>query len=771
MKKIILISFLFLFVSITHAQRIYWNTYGGACTDVFNAITPHPTVTASQWVRGATTCTSNTTGFSTTGFTSTDLVSADAANHYIEATLTETGGLSFDLDSFVWISYRSGTGPNSVDVQYSINGAPFVNFGAVTGFVTGTTYTFTIVSPITIPAFGNVRIRMYAWGASSALGTMRLVQGSYVHVSNCDEPILNNLPTDVSCNGVNDGAVDLTLTDGTAPFIYAWDGPGGFTASTEDISGLAGGTYTVTVTATGGCTTSTTAIVNEPTAIDILSSPMHVSCFGDSDGEIDITPSGGAGGYTFLWSDGSVTEDIFGLVTDTYTVTVTDADGCTNTASVTINEPADIILNSSVTHVTCNGLNNGSIDLSPSGGVGSFTYDWSNGAISQDVFLLTAGSYEVIVTGGDGCEDSTTIIVNENSAITVGLVPTYPSCSSVSNGSIDCSPFGGTGSYTFLWNTGATTEDIGGLANGIYSVTVTDGIGCTSTAVMGLTSGTNLILDFSWVNAGCSGASNGSIDLTPVTGAAPFNYIWSNSATTEGTYTVTVTDAGGCNGTGTAFVGEPGQIVSNIEVETCGSYVSPSGNYTWFVSGLYADTITAANGCDSLIGIDLYIITPNTVVMNTGATLMATFPGAAYQWLNCDNNMMPVLGATGQFFTPGSAGSFAVIVNNAGCFDTSECHQTINVGLMQNDLDVVTILYPNPNNGIFNLAVNGLLSEDLYIEILDVSGKMLYQQLYMNEVGTSVNIPFDQSHLENGVYFVRVFSAGRYKVLKLIKNL
>lgn len=701
MKRSFILFFTFLLLTTTYAQRIYWNSYGGGCTDVFNTITPHPTVTASQWVRGATTCTANTTGFSTTGFTNTDLTSATAANHYIEATLTETSGMSFDLDSFVWVAYRSGTGPNSVDVQYSINGAPFVSFGNVAGFASGTTYMFTIVAPITIPALGNVRIRMYGWGASSGVGTMRLVQGSYVHVNNCTPPVLGTITNNVSCNGADDGLIDLTLTGGSAPTGFVWAGPGAFSATTEDIASLSPGSYTVTVTANGGCTTTTSALVSEPSAINLVPSTTHVTCFGG---------------------------------------------------------------------------NNGSIDLTVTGGAGSYTYDWSNGSVAEDISGLTAGSYTVLVTDGSGCDDSLIVTVNQNPIIGIGVSVTNPSCNSASNGSIDITPTGGSGSYTYQWSNSDTTQDISSLPNGLYTVTITDGNGCSVTTSATLSSSANLNLSFAWINAGCNGASSGSIDLTPVTGSMPFSYLWSTGATTQdisglmaGNYSVTVTDAIGCTGTGSQVIAEPGQIVSNISIETCGSYVSPSGNETWTVSGLYVDTLPASNGCDSLIAIDLTIPLPNTVVMNTGATLIATLPGAVYQWLDCNNNMQPVAGATAQMYTPPSAGTYAVLINEGGCIDTSFCYQTFNLSLTPSDLEAVVVLYPNPGNGYFHLSVSGLDKNDLFIEIIELSGKVVYQQLFYIEDGVA-NIPFNQSHLENGVYTIRLFSGGHYKTIRFVKS-
>jgi len=701
MRKYFITLALLIVVAAAHGQNIYWNVYGGTCTDVFNSITVLPTVTASQWVRGANTCTSNTTGFSATGFNQPNLPTAVLANHYVEATLTETAGSFFELDTFVWVAYRSGTGPTSANVQYSVNGAPFTSFGSVLAVVSGTTYAFPLAVPVNVPALGNVRIRLYACGASSAVGTMRVVQGSYARISNCVAPSLNMIITDVLCNPDSTGSIDLVATAGTSPFTYSWTGPGGFTSSAQDINLVPSGIYSVTVTATGGCTTSTSVLINQPSALILTNTNTNVDCNGGNNGAIDLTVSGGVGPYDYLWSNTATTEDIGSLSAGTYSVVVTDYNGCTSTSSHILTAPSDIIISG---------------------------------------------------------------------------VATNPSCSAVSNGSINISISGGSPGFSYLWNNTATTQDITGISNGTYVVLVTDTNGCSASYSATLTSSNSLDLSATWTNASCNGGDDASINLTVNSGLPLYSYVWSNGAAsqdlsgiTAGNYSVSVTDGIGCTGSLSQIIGEAGLINSYIEVETCGFYTSPSGLSTWTVSGLYADTLTAINGCDSLLAIDLIVNHPNVGVNAFGHMFTAQLIGATYQWIDCNLGNAPIVGANSQTYIAPVDGDFAVIVTYNGCTDTSDCYATTNASIADNELAANILLFPNPSNGIFNISIDGLIAEDVYIHMTDLTGKMVNQRSLGSAEGNMI-VSFDESALTSGMYFIQIVADGKSKVLRWIKS-
>jgi len=145
---------------------------------------------------------------------------------------------------------------------------------------------------------------------------------------------------------------------------------------------------------------------------------VHLCNLGN-DGAIDITPSGGTPGYTFSWSHGPTTEDVGTLTAGSYTVTVTDGNGCTLDSTFTITEPTAIVTNRAITNVTCNLGNDGAIDITPSGGTPGYTFSWSHGPTTEDVGTLTAGSYTVTVTDGNGCTLDSTFTVTEPAVATV----------------------------------------------------------------------------------------------------------------------------------------------------------------------------------------------------------------------------------------------------------------------------------------------------------------------------------------------------------------
>lgn len=224
-----------------------------------------------------------------------------------------------------------------------------------------------------------------------------------------------------NCFGSATGSATASVTGGTSPYTYAWSN-GGTSAS---ISNLAAGTYTVTVTTATGCTATGSRVVTQPTAI-ATSTAITPATNGQNNGVIDLTVSGGTPAYTYIWSNGKTTQDINGLAPGTYTVTVTDSKGCTATKSATVptGTGTPITLSFAVTNAT-SGSSNGAIDLTVSGGTSPFSYLWSNGATTQDLANLAAGTYAVTVTGANAASatGSATVGTNENGGCTSATLP------------------------------------------------------------------------------------------------------------------------------------------------------------------------------------------------------------------------------------------------------------------------------------------------------------------------------------------------------------
>lgn len=222
------------------------------------------------------------------------------------------------------------------------------------------------------------------------------------------------------------GAVNLTPNGGTPGYTYSWTGPGGFTATTQNLSNRPAGTYNVTITDSRGCTGTAMATVTAPaSAVAVtLDSKTNVGCNGGSNGTINITASGGTPGYTYAWSDGSNAEDRTGLAAGTYIVTVSDAHGCTGTLSASITQPAGMTLSTVKTDPTCPPgamppvNSDGAINLTVTGGTGPYTYAWTTvggsglNPTAEDQTGLTAGTYNVTVTDANGCTAMTSVTLN-----------------------------------------------------------------------------------------------------------------------------------------------------------------------------------------------------------------------------------------------------------------------------------------------------------------------------------------------------------------------
>ena len=378
---------------------------------------------------------------------------------------------------------------------------------------------------------------------------------------------LSFAPTQIGCYGNNTGVINLTVSGGIAPYTYAWTRSGGYTASIEDISNLLPGTYNVTVTDKNGCTASGSSIISQPV------SPISISVntitnenpYGSSNGAIDINVSGGTSGYTYSWSNGTTTQDISGLTGATYSVSVTDLNGCTANQIFTVNRIGAPLAISSLTKtdVLCNGSNTGSVNLEVIGGTLTYTYLWtasSGGVIpsgqsgNQDLTGLVAGTYSVTVNDGTNPSVSQSVtIIQPISPLSASNTFTNVTCNGSPNGSINVTVTGGTAPYTYLWSNGVTTEDLSGLSLGTYTVTVTDKNGCTTTTSATITQPTALLLTGTVINSNCNPGNNGAINISVSGGSGSYTFLWSNGSTTQnvsglapGGYSVTATDGSGC---------------------------------------------------------------------------------------------------------------------------------------------------------------------------------------------------------------------------------
>jgi len=349
-----------------------------------------------------------------------------------------------------------------------------------------------------------------------------------------------------SCNGKLDGSITLSLTGGNGPpYSFEWSNG----ATTQNIDSLKAGSYSVVVKDTLGCTVQATFAVANQKQITISATPQLPNC-NQTNGSISVTVAGGSEPYQYSWSNGGTTSSISNIASGTYKVTVTDAEGCSATASYSLHNNNTLRLSYSVTPTGCPDDNSGAIDVTVTGGSAPYSYLWSNGAASQDISGLTSSSYTLVVTDSLGCQASVRVLVFKKT-FQVSSQINQPLCSGDSTGSISLGVTGAVVPYKFLWSTGDTTSSVTNLASGIYHVTVTDSTGCSTLSTYSITSPSQLQATAVISNTSCA---TYSIDLTPAGGTLPYQFLWSTGATTEditgiasGSFSVLITDANGCS--------------------------------------------------------------------------------------------------------------------------------------------------------------------------------------------------------------------------------
>jgi len=374
----------------------------------------------------------------------------------------------------------------------------------------------------------------------------------------------------VLCNGGNNGSATVEMTaNGVPSYTYTWANGSGTviqinnnSSTTDKINNLTAGIYTVTIKDDVNCSASASIVINQPTKLiaDIVDSTF-VSCFGGSDGAATVSANNtGTPTYTYLWTNLDTNPIVTGLSSGLIGVTITDANGCKANTSVVINQPSKLnsfISNSS--SVSCFGLNDGSAQVSPTGGTSPYFYNWMSGGTSDSHNSLYAGKETVTVTDSKGCTSIANVTIAQPDSISIAFQNiTMPKCFGNNNGSVTSVVSGGTPSYSYVyWSNGANVGSTGtNLSAGINTLIITDLNACKDSSSFILTQPTKLnpVISYKYSPI-CYGQCNGKakIDLFG-SGTPNYSYSWSSAAVTDtvnnlcaGKFKVTVTDANGCS--------------------------------------------------------------------------------------------------------------------------------------------------------------------------------------------------------------------------------
>jgi len=361
------------------------------------------------------------------------------------------------------------------------------------------------------------------------------------------------------CSSANATAT-VTPTGGTTPYTYQWSPAGGANAVA---TGLAAGNYSVLVTDASGCTGSYTVAVSVIGGFTLNTSSSPALCFAAANGTATATPTGGTAPFTYQWSPGGGANAVAtGLAVGTYSVLVTDVNGCTQTQTVAITQPTAVNVSIiDTTNVSCIGNTDGSATAAGSGGTGNLTYSWNTTPAQTNAIAsnLAAGNYVVTIKDSNGCTSSQSVTITGPAAVNGNIVSSINvSCFGGKDGSATANATGGTGVITYSWNT--TPPQTGAVATnlspGNYSVTMQDANGCSATQTVLITQPTALAASTSSLPASC-GLKDGSATVTPTGGTLPYTYLWLINPSVQltstatglgpGTYSVVITDANGCS--------------------------------------------------------------------------------------------------------------------------------------------------------------------------------------------------------------------------------
>lgn len=623
-----------------------------------------------------------------TGATATNL---DPGSYVV----TITNGIGCTTTETVTISQAPPLAISSTSVDVSCNGG---TDGSVTAAgVQGTApYTY-LWAPggQTTAAITNQPAGIYTITVTDANGCVETLNDT---VFEPDVITINTTQVDVSCNGGTDGSATATATGGTAPYTYNWTPTGGTSANA---TGLAAGTYTVTVTDNNGCTQTADVIITEPAPLALTTTGTDETCDYADDGTVSVTVTGGTANYSYLWTPGGFTTSaVTGLTAGTYTVTVTDANGCVENDFVTITEPTPITLNMTTIDVDCNGGATGTASATVSGGTPNYTYLWTpGGQTTATINNLTAGVYDVTVTDANGCFQNAGVTIQEPAQpLSAGGTVTNVSCNFGTDGTAGATPTGGTAPYTYLWLPGGqTTQNISGQAAGTFTVTVTDANGCTDVATLTINEPPVLSIAFAMTSTSCNGGADGSATATVSGGTPGYTYSWSPSGSTSavasslsaGTHVLTITDILGCVHVDSVVVTEPTAVIATATGtdETCdylndgtatvtGSGGTPGYTYLWtpggfttatvtgLASGTYAVDVTDLNGCVATTTIT--IAQPAPIAINFTSQINVSCNGGADGFVTAT-----VTGGTPNYsylWTPGGSTSNSVAGLGAGTY-------------------------------------------------------------------------------------------------------
>ncbi len=617
------------------------------------------------------------------------------------------------------------------------------------------------------------------------------------------------------CQGQNDGRINLLVSGGTPPYAFHWSNG----ATGPVVSGLPDGTYKVTITDSENCLLISESFELKG-AVRITSGPSqinHVECFGDSTGVIILGVTGGQPPYSFLWSSGDTASFIRDLPTGTYSVTVTDLDGCNGLVEdieVTTPQKLEILIDG-IDHATCHDGFDGKIQISVRGGQPPYAFFWSDGTRSDDLINRNAGTYNVTVTDFNACraevkdiriEQPDEIVIEVDSILNV-------SCPGSITGFIKLNVAGGIPPYSYVWNDASLpdTNMLSGLGIGKYRVTVVDQFGCKSLGQNITIRDLNVPIQLALSPLDpikCFGDSTASVMATVFNGKLPLDFNWSNgsksinmnftdsvSGLIAGSYNVTVTDNEGCIGISDSIhIDQPDKITYNV-IEKKDNLcfgdstglirVSPLGgtppiyvnwghgvtgyDLTGLPNGLYLGQLTDQNLCVELLS-PIEISSPDLLIVM--AVIIDSSPGQSNGRISIEvsGGSPPFAYEWGPPFESTSADEISGLSPGAYSLTVTDRHLcvidtvlTVGVSTSTDDLPWSHVaISPNPADDLITIQADCPM---IYFKLYSVSGHQVFDQVMAREHKYDIDV----SRLNAGFYFAVIKCSNKpEQLLKIV---
>jgi hypothetical protein len=415
-------------------------------------------------------------------------------------------------------------------------------------------------------------------------------------------------PEHLNCR--NDSVALQTYGSSQGPdFVYAWEGPSGFSSNEENPRvDLPGWFYLTIQNNQNNCFRNDSVRVLQFNAVQVAFDTVSViTCNGASNGLARAAAGGGYGAFSYSWNTGDSTAQVQGLSAGLYSVTVTDADACSASNQITLTDPVLLSANLSTTGETAVGANDGTATTVVSGGTAPYNFVWSNGANTPLLNNLSPGTYTVTITDANACTTLRTASVSGfNCTLSTQLNATNSTCFGANNGTAQALQLGGNAPFNYHWNTGDTTSSVQNLSPGTYTVTVNDASGCENASDVTITQPPLLQVSATDLQHPlCQNNANGVISVTTSGGIAPYGYAWNNGANTPsieqllpGSYQLTITDAVDCIRLHTVTLIPSDDEAPQIKAQNSTVYLDAQGNHALSladVQGELTDNCAVAN--------------------------------------------------------------------------------------------------------------------------------------------------------------------------------